>query len=112
MAGGLRRPGSRDQAASSRQRSTQRACGLLCTVTILLLIGPAPAQATSFCTDHKQIFVRHSSTTSRWGVRGSNGPEYDWTGMTCVFDDAPGWQWKPLAGSTNDYDVVSGSGDC
>jgi hypothetical protein len=32
--------------------------------------------------------------------------------MTCVFDDAPGWQWKPLAGSTNDYDVVSGSGDC
>lgn len=45
-------------------------------------------------------------------VASSNGPEYDWTGMTCVFDDAPGWHWQPPTGSTNDYDVVSGSGDC
>lgn len=44
-------------------------------------------------------------------VASSNGPEYDWAGMTCVFDDAPGWQWQPLTGSTNDYNVVSGSGD-
>lgn len=45
-------------------------------------------------------------------VASSNGPEYDWVGMVCVYDDAPGWQWQPVSGSTDDYNVVSGSGGC
>jgi hypothetical protein len=43
----------------------------------------------------------------------SSGAESDWTGMNCVVDEAQGWHWNPLNGSSNDYDVVSGSaGSC
>lgn len=44
--------------------------------------------------------------TSTWS-------EVDWPSMTCVQDEAPGWSWSPLSGSTNDYDVVDvGGGTC
>lgn len=71
---------------------------------------------TGFPMGETEKFGRGTTMSSKHRnlkyVAPSNGREYDWTGMTCVFDDAPGWRWQPPTGSTNDYDVVSGSGDC
>ncbi len=37
--------------------------------------------------------------------------EHAWIGMKCVKDEAPGWSWSPLSGSSNDYDVVNVGGN-
>lgn len=41
--------------------------------------------------------------TQGWG-------EAAWGGMTCVQYEAPGWSWRPLSGSNNDWDVIGVGG--
>jgi hypothetical protein len=42
--------------------------------------------------------------TSTWS-------EVNWPSMTCVVDEAPGWTWSPVSGSTNAFDVVNVGGN-